>query len=54
MIQYIVNKGTNVNAKGEIAKIPLHLTRGNNYDKLVLTLCMIVNLLFIYLLFHRS
>ncbi len=54
IIQEIVNKGTYVNAKGENKEMLLYLACANNHDGVILILCMILNLLFTFFLFHKS
>jgi hypothetical protein len=54
MVQKIVNKKTNVNANGENGEMPLYLTCENNLNGVISIVCMVLNLLFICCVFHKS
>jgi ankyrin repeat protein len=55
IVQKIVNKGVNVNAKAENEKCHLHLACENNHHKTFSILLMVLDLPFIsFFLFHRS
>jgi hypothetical protein len=45
IVQKIVNKGVDVNAKNEHGEMHLHLACGNNCDGVVLILFMVLDLL---------
>jgi hypothetical protein len=47
VVQKIVNKGTNVNTKGENGKMCLYLAYLNNHDGIISKLCMALNFIFI-------
>jgi ankyrin repeat protein len=53
IVPKIVNKGIDVNAKHKNGEMPLYLACGNNYIEIISILCMVLNLLFTYFLFHR-
>jgi len=54
MVQKIVNKKTNVNAKRENGEMPLNLTCENNFNGVISIVYMVLNFLFICCLFHKS
>jgi hypothetical protein len=54
IVQEIVNKEVDVNAKGANGEMHLHLACGNNLDGIISILCMVLNFLFTFLLFHGS
>jgi hypothetical protein len=54
VVQDIINKRTNVNAKGENEKMPLYLACENDHHGVISILCMVFNFLFAFFLFHRS
>ncbi len=51
IIQKIVDKGANVNVKGEYGKISLHLTYRNNHDGVILILFIVLNLILLLPIF---
>jgi hypothetical protein len=53
IVQNIVNKSTNANAKGENWKCLLHLSCENKHDVVVLILHTIFNIFFTSFFFHK-
>jgi hypothetical protein len=54
IVQKIINKSTNANAKGENWKHLLHLSSENNHDVVILIIHMVFKIFFTFFFFFKN